>query len=58
MAANMAAVHQGVPLILLEPLGGKVATLVAKIIYYFYYIFRQNSSDDVILLYDVRGASI
>jgi len=56
----MAALLQGVPLILLEPLGAwSMTSEHAKNIYIFLiYIFRQNSSDDVILLYDVRGASI
>jgi len=54
----MAAVHQGVPLILLEPLGAWGMTLGHAYYIIYYIIFRQNSSDDVILLYDVRGASI
>jgi hypothetical protein len=44
----MAAVHQGVPLILLEPLGAWGMTLG--------HAGYQNLSDDVI--YDVRGCTL
>ena len=59
MAATMAAAPRGSINITGTPWSME-HELGACILYYiiYYIIFRQNSSDDVILLYDVRGASI